>query len=167
MLTGKQRKFVDTYLGRANGNASEAARIAGYGSPGEAGYAALKNTQVRAAIDAALAADAMTAKETLWRLTRIARGDIGDFISLDAKGSPTVNLKAARRAGKLGLVKAVRQTKHGVWIELHDPLAALDKLARYHRLCEAQEPEAVNVFEAAMERLRARRAEREAMEAGG
>jgi phage terminase small subunit len=88
MLTGRQRKFVDAYLGRANGNATEAARIAGYGSPSEAGYATLRNTQVRAAIDAALAEGAMTAKETLWRLTRIARGDIGDFSASTPKARP-------------------------------------------------------------------------------
>ena len=51
-LTYKQRLFVSAYLGEANGNATEAARIAGYADPGIRGHELVKNSKIRAAIDA-------------------------------------------------------------------------------------------------------------------
>ena len=53
-LTEKQRRFVEAYLGEANGNATEAARLAGYsGTDDSLAVSAsqlLRNTKVEAAI---------------------------------------------------------------------------------------------------------------------
>ncbi len=55
-LTLKQRRFVDAYMGEANGNATEAARMAGYSqsSPAvtqHAGHEVLRNPNVRSEIE--------------------------------------------------------------------------------------------------------------------
>ena len=52
-LTQKQRKFVDAYLGEANGNGVEAAKIAGYegGNLSVVACVTLKKPNVRLAID--------------------------------------------------------------------------------------------------------------------
>lgn len=49
-LTVKQLKFVAAYIGEANGNASEAARIAGYRVPMQQGYENLRKPEIAAAI---------------------------------------------------------------------------------------------------------------------
>lgn len=49
-LTAKQLAFVAAYVGAARGNASEAARIAGYVHPGQQGFRLLKNVQIDSAI---------------------------------------------------------------------------------------------------------------------
>ena len=55
MLTGKQRLFVEAYVGQARGNATEAARTAGYaGSEGtlaQVGYENLRKPEIRDAVD--------------------------------------------------------------------------------------------------------------------
>jgi phage terminase small subunit len=90
-LTEKRRRFVLAYVGEAMGNASEAARIAGYTHPGQQGHDALKNLEVAAAIRA-LAAPAekraiATSEELRERLTSIAMGKASD---LEARASDVV-----------------------------------------------------------------------------
>lgn len=50
-LTPKRAAFVAAYLGEANRNATEAARIAGYAEPGQEGHRLLKIAEIKAAID--------------------------------------------------------------------------------------------------------------------
>lgn len=90
-LTEKRRRFVLAYVGEAMGNASEAARIAGYTSPGQQGHVVLKNHEVQAALSA-LAATAekraiATSEELRERLTSIAMGTASD---LEARASDVV-----------------------------------------------------------------------------
>lgn len=68
----------------------------------------------------------MLASEVLYRLTLIARADIGDFI--DAAGNITL------KQGNRWLVKRFRKRGNTTTIELHDRLKALILLARYHGL---------------------------------
>lgn len=149
-LTHKQRLFVDYYLGEANGNATKAARMAGYSCPSEQGSQLLRKTSVRAAIDSMLAGAAMSAKEVLARLSEFASADIGDYVSLDADGDGWVDISKAKRAKRMRVVKKLKFTKktfereglattdQTAEIELHSPLTALDKLAQYHRLYDAR-----------------------------
>lgn len=51
-LTAKQRAFVEAYCGKARGNASEAARLAGYRNPREMGYQTLTKLHIKDAIAA-------------------------------------------------------------------------------------------------------------------
>lgn len=52
VLPAKRRTFVLAYVGEAQGNATEAARTAGYAHPGEEGYRLLKIAHVAEAVDA-------------------------------------------------------------------------------------------------------------------
>ena len=121
------------YLGEARGNATEAARIAGYATPAEQGYENLRKPQIRAAIDAFLADCTLRASEVLALLTEHARGSLADFIDV-AGPIYILNLDKAKQANKLHLLKKLTATQHGVAIELHDPQAALEKLGTYHGL---------------------------------
>lgn len=135
-LNYKQRLFVCYYLGECNGNATDAARRVGYAEPHSQGPRLLENVGVRAAIDAALLGPAMAAEEVLARLSEIAAADMGDFVTISKAGKPTINLTRAKAAGKLHLVKALKPTKFGLSLVLHDALAALEKLGRHHGLFE-------------------------------
>jgi hypothetical protein len=81
-LTRKQRVFVAEYL--KCWNASEAARRAGYSvkTAYAIGSALLRNTEIKAAIDAAVEQIQMSANEALIRNTQVGRGDLGDFFRL-------------------------------------------------------------------------------------
>lgn len=133
-LTVKQRRFVDAYLGEANGNASEAARIAGYSLPRQSGSENLSKPDIRAAIEARLEEWAMPAREVLARLADHARGSIGDFIEINADGTWRIDLEKARKAGKLHLLTELSTTEHGPKIKIHDAQAALVQLGRHHKL---------------------------------
>lgn len=50
VLTGKQHAFVAAYIGDARGNATEAARIAGYAKPAEQGYENLRKPHIADAV---------------------------------------------------------------------------------------------------------------------
>jgi hypothetical protein len=126
--------FVSAYLGTANGNATEAARTAGYSSPHPEGSRLLRNATVRAAIDARLESAAMGVDETLARLSDMAASDFGPFLTFTKDGEPSVDLKAMRDAGLSHLIKSIKRTRWGVSVELHDAQAALEKLGRYHSL---------------------------------
>lgn len=136
-LTYKQRLFVAAYLGGAKGNATEAARMAGYAVPHPNGFKVLRLPAVRAAVEAQLKSAAMPAAEVLARLSEIASADIYDFITVDRKGGWKVDLRKARKAEKTGLIKKIKDTEHGTEIELHSPLEALKELARVHGLSRA------------------------------
>lgn len=49
-MTPQRVAFVAAYIGEARGNASEAARIAGYKHPGQEGHRLLKNDEIASAI---------------------------------------------------------------------------------------------------------------------
>jgi phage terminase small subunit len=132
-LTWQQRKFVVAYLGVANGNATEAARIAGYAHPNVQGSQQLVKLSIRAAIAAKLENTALPVDEVLGRLSDMASVDMGDFVAVSEAGF-TLALPKAKKARKLHLVKKLTHTKYGVSIELHDAQAALEKLGRYHGL---------------------------------
>lgn len=132
-LTYRQRLFVAAYLGQAKGSASEAARLAGYSAPHSQGSRLLENVGVRAAIAAHLSQAAMSADEVLARLSEMATVDLADFISI-RQDEARVDLGKARRLGKTHLVKAIKPTRFGLSLVLHDSQAALQALGRYHGL---------------------------------
>jgi hypothetical protein len=137
-LTYKQRLFVDFYLGVSHGNATDAARRAGY-SNAEIGRQLLRNITIRAAVEANLSA-VLSAKEVLARLSEIADGSIDDFISLTEAGEPVSNLTRARKAGKMHLIRKIKPGPSGTAIEIHDPIRALEKLGQYHGLFDGDKP---------------------------
>lgn len=131
-LTLKQRLFVDHYLGQANGNATQAARLAGYGCPEKMGYKVLRQSPgVRLALEELLREHAMPAGEVLARLTEQGRGLYAAYI--DEEGQ--VDLRGLRQAGLMRLVKKIsRDRNNKVAVEFHDVQAALVQVGRAHGL---------------------------------
>ncbi|MGE4196003.1 MAG: terminase small subunit [Phycisphaerales bacterium] len=141
-LNGKRKLFVHYYLNESKGNATDAARRAGY-SNAEIGRQLLRNLTVRAAIDAGLDEAGLTSNEILARLSEIALSDIGDFIktSIDDNGNETFNIDIlkAKRHKRTAVLKKVKVGRNGVEIELLDPLAALEKLGKFRGMWEKSE----------------------------
>jgi Terminase small subunit len=146
-LNQRQRRFVEAYLGPANGNAAEAARIVGLSTPASAGPRMCRIVQVRAAIAARTAEAAMAANEVLARLSDHAAADIDDFLTIGRDKGPDgyrIDLEKAKKRGKLHLIKKLVPTKYGLGIELCDSQAALMKLGQYHGLFDRIDMENVS-----------------------
>ena len=60
-ITFKQRRFVEAYMGKANGNATEAARISGYKHPNTQGPRLFVNVSIREAIRERVESDPLIA----------------------------------------------------------------------------------------------------------
>lgn len=162
-LTFKQRLFVEAYIGEANGNGTEAARIAGYSYPSEQSYQLLQKTTVRAAINRRLKTAAMAANEVLARISEIATADIGEFIRIDSSGGYSLNLKKTQRTRLIKKLKQTRTTDKDdnetvvTDFEVKDSFPALVKLGEYHGLWKDQE---APVDDGLMEDLEKRAAQR-------
>lgn len=159
-LTYKQRLFVDYYLGESNGNATEAARKAGYALPHPQGAENLQKPTIRAAIDAKLSVVAMSSKEVLARLAEIAAASFDDFIQVDSSGDHQIDLKRAKKRGKLRIIHKLKEGRYGVELELKDSQAALVQLGKYHGLWD-REPEPEIDLKSIAERMKARRKKRD------
>jgi len=133
-LTAKQRLFVSYYLGVSAGNATDAARRIGCPHPEVAGHRLLRNVKVSAAIDANLDEASLTSDQILARLSEIATGGPEHFIKISSRGKATIDFGKAKKRGKMSLVKKIKQTEFGVELETHDPLRALELLAKYRGL---------------------------------
>ena len=143
-MNKKQRVFVEEYL--QCWNATEAAERAGYAHPNKQGPRLLVNVGISDVIQKRISEKAMSADEVLLRLGDMARGDIGDFLSIGGM-SFDLSLKQAQELGITHLIKRVKQRtiitqkkdgdeeeNHYIEIELHDSQAALEKLGRHHKL---------------------------------
>lgn len=128
-LSLRRRLFVEVFLS-CKGNASTAARAAGYADPSE-GSRLLKSPEIRKAIDERLAEakKCLSADQVLEEFSDQARASIDDFLTGDQ-----LDLEKARALGKMHLIKKFRWTKYGWSIELHDAQAALVHLGRYYGL---------------------------------
>ena len=131
--------FVEAYLGESNGNASDAARRAGYSCCDVAGSRLLVNVSIRVAIDAQLDEASLKTNEILGRLSDMACADAADFITISKTGW-SLDLQKAKRAGRTHLIKRLKSTQWGTALELHDSQAALEKLARYRGLFVDRSP---------------------------
>jgi hypothetical protein len=169
-LTYKQRLFVSAFIGEAKGNATEAARIAGYGRSANAlgvtGHDLLRKPKIQAAIEMRVSAVALSADEVLGRVAEQATADIGDYINIDRAGNYTVNLKRAKKDDKLRGIRKLRQGEHGVEIQLRDSLAALTLLGKYHSLWESDPSKSNVLAEAIRDRLKEKTEERLRRRAG-
>jgi phage terminase small subunit len=152
-LTYKQRLFVSAYIGEAKGNATEAARIAGYSSPDKQGSQLLGKTRIKAAIERRVSIVALTADEVLARVAAQATADIGDYIDIDDTGDYTVNLERARKRGQLRNIQKLKQGRFGPEIELKDSFSALIQLGKYHGLWDREPSKGNEVAEAIKDRL--------------
>ncbi len=130
-LTNKQRAFINHYFA-TNFNASEAARLAGYKDPGQAGYENKKKQEIADEISRRMDELAMPANEVLARLGEHARGNIGAFIAVGEDGKPSgFSLEDDR---PLHLIKKVSVTDKGWSFEMYDAQSALGLLGKHHGL---------------------------------
>lgn len=139
-LTDKQRQFCRHYVANG-GNASKAAKDAGYSNPDKVAYRVLANDKVQRYLADFVERNSMTAGEVLYRLSEVGRGSFADFVSFESndKGEETgdvqLDLVKAKNAGKLGLIKELGFDKNGeLKIKLHDAVKALQLLGQYHGL---------------------------------
>lgn len=123
-LTEKQRRFVEAYMGKAAGNATKAARIAGYSGDditlASVGYENLRKPQIHAAINARTESDPLVAtrfdRQRFW--TRVMLGK--EFVGDEAPAMKD-RLKASELLGRsqLDFVERVEHTgKDGESIKL-------------------------------------------------
>lgn len=148
-LTDKQRLFVAEYLIDLNG--TQAAIRAGY-SHDSARQIATENLSKPAIADAIaeaqavrLAKAAMTAEEVLVELTRLARGNVMDYMRVGTSGEPIVDFSDLDhdKASALSEItvedfvdkrgEESRDVKR-VKFRMHDKLGALGQLAKHHGL---------------------------------
>jgi len=145
-LSPKRLAFVNEYL--QCWNASEAARRAGYSA--KTAYAAgsflLRIPEVLREIEQRQRDSGMSANEALARLTDQARGSMGAFLHISARGEVQVDLASREARDKLHLIKKIRlkrrrQLRAGkewelesIEIELYDAQAALIQIGRHHGL---------------------------------
>lgn len=145
-LNKKQQLFVDYYL--QSFNATDAARRAGYGSKAlnvasvrTQGYLLVHNEEIKKEIQERLDEVHMSADEALKLLANIARGDLGDFITVEKNGNIFLDLSAKE---KTKLIKRIKHKKvvysgknydtetYTEDIELYSALDALEKVLRVH-----------------------------------
>lgn len=157
-LSPRHRAFVDTYIA-CNFNGTRAARILEYAHPNVQAARLLANVSIQAAIKERMSEVAMSADEVMQRLGNYARFDMSEFVrmpvfvptSLETERQPVgddepvadsqsrhiepyVDLLALIEAGKGYAVKAIKVTPNGANIEFHDPVAALEKIGKHHKL---------------------------------
>lgn len=148
-LTLKQKLFVAHYLGTSQGNATDAARRAGYRTPTEQGYENLRKPQIQAAIAGKVAALVMPQEEILIRLGEIAGADLLDFVTGNTSVDININLKMARRKGKGFLLKRIKTAKGELDIELKDSLAAITLIGKYYGMWDRDAPPEISLVELA------------------
>jgi Terminase small subunit len=126
--------FVSYYLGESQGNATDAARRAGYSVPNVASAKLVVKASIRSAIEAKLTEAAIPAEEVLARLTDHATTSLEDFVRIDKRKRLTIDFARAKELGRLHCVKKLRRGKYGWELELYDAQAALVQLGKYHGL---------------------------------
>jgi len=141
MLTQKQENFCLNYF--EYGNASEAARIAGY-STKTAGAIGRENLQKPRIVDRisqlrkkAEDASVMSVVERKQRLTEIARANIPDYVSPDGikveKKSPNVGA-VSEITTKTKVFRKGGEPIHITNLKLHSPTQAIDLLNKMDRV---------------------------------
>jgi hypothetical protein len=133
-LTLKQRRFVEAYLGRANGNATEAARLAGYSDPEQSGWENKHKQAIQDRISERVAEAAMPADEVLSRLASIARGSLCPFVEVTPDGRWRTDLSQPAALENFHLLAELGYTEHGPKLKIHDPVQALVQIGRHHKL---------------------------------
>lgn len=136
-LTPKQSLFIAYYVGESNHNATDAARRAGYtGNPNtlkQVGAENLAKPYIRLAIDKILTERCLSATQVLDLLNDQARG-VGEFARVSEDGEVSIDVKALIAAGKGHLIKGVKMTKFGQYVEFYDAQVAQGMLGRHYKL---------------------------------
>jgi hypothetical protein len=144
-LTGKQRMFVQAYVGPAAGNATRAAAMAGYRDDNRKSLEAvasktLHKGNVQRAIARLVAAKLGSPDWVKAGIIEIANGNAADFLKPNAAGKLVPDLDKMAEAGALGLLREIKQEGIGdgegeitvvkQTFRLYDRLRALELLAK-------------------------------------
>jgi phage terminase small subunit len=112
-LSAKQQQWISYYLGVSRGNATDAARRAGYRDPDGSGFDNRRNPVIAARVEAVLAARTAPRAMVLAELTQVGMAPWQHFVEvkLDKLGRP-------------------------VWtkMDLSSKVRSLELLGKYHRL---------------------------------
>lgn len=127
-LTFKQEAFVAAYLGEAHGNATEAARIAGYKKPHPEGVRLLRNATIAARVQEQVAKYTASADDVLRELADVAFADWHEFVEV---------LSRDRKTGRPLKVK----------MDLSNKVKALELLGKYHQIFTEKQQIDVNIRE--------------------
>lgn len=134
-LSPQQIAFIDAYF-RLKFNGTQSAIEAGYAESSAAVQASrlLRNDKVRAEIQRRLDGLRLGSGETFALMSEIAQGTMADFLSVDARGW-RIDLNKAQKAGKLHLVKKIKERRDGtIELELYPKDAALRDIGKAHGL---------------------------------
>ena len=137
MISKKQRVWLEEYL--VCFNATEAARRAGYAHPNKRGPENLVRFDEE--IKTRLSELVMGADEALARLSEMARGEWGKYVT--EKGN--LDIEMLVRDGKGYLVKKIKETKDGKEYEFYDAQRALVDIARAHGVFVEQHEHTGNI----------------------
>jgi hypothetical protein len=151
-MTLKQKLFVVYYLGVSNGNATDAARRAGYAWPEKVAERLVGKSGIRAAIDAKMASAAIPADELLARLSEVVQADLLDFVNLEPKAKKPVTmatLRRLKRQGKGHLIKRLKFKNGDIEIELEPKYGAAVKLGEFLGLWDRDRPPESSIVEMA------------------
>ena len=144
-LTTKQELFISAYLGPAAGNATEAARQAGYKSPHPEGSRLLRNATIAARVREHVEKYAGTADEVLNELATIGFAPIDEFVevlSRDKSGRPVkVKMDLSNKVKALELLGK----SHQVFVEKQQ----IDVNIRQHRVIGVSDSELEAMFQPA------------------
>lgn len=135
-LTQKQRLFVHFFLNEADGNATLAARLAGYSDPNASSFRLTVSVGIRDAL-ASAADQTMSRSEVLIRMRDLAETDMADYAGLVGETDAKVIRKELRRLKRRGLshrIKRLMPTKNGLSIDVANIGDALVRLGQAHGL---------------------------------
>lgn len=131
-----QKKFINFWF-ETGGNATQAARLAGYqgtyNSIAWSGKSNLNHPAVKAEIVERLEKEAITANEVLWRLGEIGRMDISPYIEEEGRFYH-VNLEKLLADGNGHWIKSIKHTRNGDIIEFYNKQRALEQLLKYFKV---------------------------------
>lgn len=148
-LKPRHRLFVQAFVGPAGGNATRAARMAGYndshnGSLRVTAHRVLTNANVQAAIALHYAKLRDTPEWARASLVDLASSSMANFVTVDEKGEARMDFRKAADAAALGQIKEYRE--EGLvaggetvavvkrTIKIHDRRSALETLLKMHGL---------------------------------
>jgi hypothetical protein len=135
-LTLLQRRFIN-YWFETSGNATQAAKMAGYSGDEKAlavrGSENVRKRNIWTAIEERLEQETMSSNEALWRLGQIGRMDLSPY--LDEYGRLAgINLERLIADGHGHLVKGIKHTKEGTNIEFYDKQKALETILKFYKI---------------------------------
>lgn len=150
-LTTKQELFVAAYLGAAHGNATEAARMAGYKNPNVQGPRLLVNVGVAARVSKHVEERYASADDVLREIADVAFADWREFVTI--RTNPKTGAQIDVKLDMTAKVKCLEMLAkyHGLQTER----TQIDVNIREHRVVGILDAELADVFRPAPKALTA------------